>query len=95
MSQKTVFVRMRTQEQEHNRPNPETLEVLRFAWDPCHQLPRVGEALVVQGLPLIVRHVEWAHSGEPFSGLTPTIEVSRRADHPALRPDEDQDEDQG
>lgn len=88
----TILVWMLRHEEGSTPPNRERVEVLRFEWDPGHALPRAGETIVGNGLPLIVRHVEWDPGGTPAVGLTPTIEVSRRPDHPALQPDEEDGE---
>lgn len=88
MSRKTVVVWMRVHEDGCSPANDERIEVCRFAWNPSHQLPREGETIVLDGLPLIVRHVEWGPPDPiPFASLIPEIEVSRRPDHPALKPD--------
>ncbi len=92
MTSRTVVVWMLTHEQDRSPSSDDWGEVFRFAWDPTHPLPRKGETIVVDEIPLIVRHVEWDDRGPPGSGLTPTIEVLWRPDHPALRADEDQDE---
>lgn len=89
---KQFLVLMRRYEEERSTPDPEMVEVFWFDWEPGHPFPREGETLNVDGLPLIVRKITWNAFDR---NLHPWIEVSRRPDHPALRQDEDQDEESG